>query len=112
MDTAQLIPLITAIGAIIAAVVAWRNAKSAARKADVDALTATIKTLSSENERLRERLLEYDVRLASLESSETELKSQVATLREENEALRSRVRELENENQRLEKQNHKKAALL
>jgi hypothetical protein len=86
------------IAAIISAFQSRRSVRSAARQVDVEALTATITALQSENIRLYARLLEVE-RVQELAAVTIEtLRAQVQQLEEENGLLRVRIDELEREN--------------
>lgn len=74
--------IVAALGGL-GGLAAWRNSRTAARKADVEALATTVDKLQEENERLRRRIEELET---------------------ENGRLRQRIEELEKENRGLQYQ--------
>jgi predicted nuclease with TOPRIM domain len=91
------------IAAIISAISSRRTARNAARQADVDALTTTIKTLILENQRLCQRVENLDRDLAAARLMTSQLSDKIDLLETENGKLKARIGELERENCELRK---------
>jgi chromosome segregation ATPase len=110
-----LIAIVAALPGLLAAVVAWRQARSAAARSDVAALVETVKSLQEENARLRACVedLEKDYKLLRAEHldlgrrlAETQAELQRAqaenkSLRAENGKWKARVQALETDLERL-----------
>lgn len=107
--------LLTALGTMFGAMVAIRRAReeaaaallqaqSAADRATVDALTDTITSLQTENERLRACMAELEAKQGANDATIENLRKSIEKLQNENRTLRQRVGELENENHTLRKQ--------
>ena len=91
------IALIGAIVALITGIAAWQQARTAARKADMDVLCDTLSQLREENQRLVQRL-------EALESENTELRKKLSGYEAEITRLQRRVSELERERAELMRQ--------
>jgi len=111
------------IAGLVSAIQARRTVRSAARKVDIEALTATITILQTENGRLclRMRAIEddsakrkadikaLDAKLNEVEAENVRLRLEVDEVKRENCRLRVRVEELEKENQTLRSRGRREA---
>lgn len=89
------------IAAIISAIGSRRTARSAARQADVEALTTTIKMLIVENQRLCDRVSGLDKQIDAARLATAQLSDKIELLETENSRLKLRIDELERENENL-----------
>lgn len=86
------------IAAFVSALRSRRAVRGAARQADINALTMTIKALAAENKRLSVRVEELDCDLIVAKLAVAQLTDKVRLVEDENGRLRHRIEELEREN--------------
>jgi len=100
----QVVALIGALGGlggVLSTLVAWRQARSAARKTDVEAQDLIIQRLQDENERLCQRQDELEQDNEQLRKELDAVTKELQLVKEENGKLRKEVDGLTQERQQL-----------
>jgi chromosome segregation ATPase len=92
-----IVGVLGAIGALIGAISAWRTARGAARRADVDVLAETVKLLAAENVRLRTCIEHLEGERQQDRERIESLEQALAATRHELDLAWGRIAELERE---------------
>jgi len=96
-----LIGALGGLGGVLSTLVAWRQARSAARKTDVEAQDLIIQRLQDENERLCQRQDELEQDNEQLRKELDVVTADLQVVKEENAEWRRKVEKLTQERQQL-----------